>query len=239
MLKFGLQQDLGRVKGDHFRAYILFSSPLVLKILCTFCFPSFQSFSCEFHQCPFIISVSFSSITRKATQALASNTPGACEQISSFLPTSLPPVFSQTGEERQQALQAFTAQSFLGSSQHTIPGSGTGPSAHAFPSPASSSERKTKMKRGPRKNHNKKYRLKYLRLRKTARAMIFVSNILIENLWFPLTSLHMSFNIVNSDCYPQENAALCDEVAHLEEKFLRAKEERRSVEGFKLVISIV
>jgi len=26
---------------------------------------------------------------------------------------------------------------------------------------------------------------------------------------------------------PQENAALCDEVAHLEEKFLRAKEERR------------
>lgn len=62
---------------------------------------------------------------------------------------------------------------------------------------------------------------------------------LIENLWFPLTSLHMSFNIVNSDCYPQENAALCDEVAHLEEKFLRAKEERRSVEGFKLVISFV
>ncbi len=27
--------------------------------------------------------------------------------------------------------------------------------------------------------------------------------------------------------YPQENAALCDEIAHLEEKFLRAKEERR------------
>lgn len=25
----------------------------------------------------------------------------------------------------------------------------------------------------------------------------------------------------------QENAALCDEVAHLEEKFLKAKEERR------------
>uniref|UniRef100_A0A3B4ZFD8 Transforming growth factor beta regulator 1 n=1 Tax=Stegastes partitus TaxID=144197 RepID=A0A3B4ZFD8_9TELE len=58
-------------------------------------------------------------------------------------------------------------------------------------------QHKAKMKRGPRKNQNEKYRLKYLRLRKAARAMIF------------------------------ENASLCDEVAHLEEKFLRAKEERR------------
>ncbi|XP_068172621.1 transforming growth factor beta regulator 1 [Antennarius striatus] len=105
-----------------------------------------------------------------------------------------------TGEERQQALQAFTAQSFLGSSQQNSSsgsGSGSGSLAPAFPSPSSSSEHKPKMKRGQRKNQNEKYRLKYLRLRKMARAMIF------------------------------ENAALCDEVAHLEEKFLRAKEERR------------
>ncbi|XP_056297984.1 transforming growth factor beta regulator 1 isoform X2 [Pseudoliparis swirei] len=103
-----------------------------------------------------------------------------------------------TDEERQQALQAFTAQSFLGSPQHnTVSSSGSGTSAHAFPSPTSSSEHRTKMKRGPRKKQNEKYQLKYLRLRKAARAMIF------------------------------ENAALCDEVAHLEEKFLRAKEERR------------
>uniref|UniRef100_A0A8C5EJI3 Transforming growth factor beta regulator 1-like n=1 Tax=Gouania willdenowi TaxID=441366 RepID=A0A8C5EJI3_GOUWI len=54
-----------------------------------------------------------------------------------------------------------------------------------------------RIKRGLRKTQNEKYRLKYLRLRKAARAMIF------------------------------ENAALCDEVAHLEEKFLKAKEERR------------
>ncbi|XP_047450800.1 transforming growth factor beta regulator 1 isoform X2 [Mugil cephalus] len=107
-------------------------------------------------------------------------------------------MYRETDEERQQALQAFTAQSFLGSpQQNTISSSGSGVSVPAFPSPSSSSEHKAKMKRGPRKNQNEKYRLKYLRLRKAARAMIF------------------------------ENAALCDEVAHLEEKFLRAKEERR------------
>uniref|UniRef100_A0A672S267 Transforming growth factor beta regulator 1 n=1 Tax=Sinocyclocheilus grahami TaxID=75366 RepID=A0A672S267_SINGR len=50
---------------------------------------------------------------------------------------------------------------------------------------------------GPRKNQNEKYRLKYMRLRKAACAMIF------------------------------ENAALYDGIAHLEEKFVRAKEERR------------
>ncbi|CAF90838.1 unnamed protein product, partial [Tetraodon nigroviridis] len=64
-------------------------------------------------------------------------------------------------------------------------------------SPLSSSEHKTKMKRVARKTQNEKYRLKYLRLRKATRALVF------------------------------ENAALCDEVAHLEEKFLKAKEERR------------
>ncbi|XP_029922907.1 transforming growth factor beta regulator 1 [Myripristis murdjan] len=101
-----------------------------------------------------------------------------------------------SNEERQQALQAFSTQSFLGS-PHQTTSSGSAASVPAFPSPTSSAEHKTKMKRGPRKNQNEKYRLKYLRLRKAARAMIF------------------------------ENAALCDEVAHLEEKFLRAKEERR------------
>ncbi|XP_070761390.1 transforming growth factor beta regulator 1 isoform X1 [Enoplosus armatus] len=107
-------------------------------------------------------------------------------------------MYRETDEERQQALQAFTAQSFLGSpQQNTISSSGSGASAPALPSPTSSSEHKTKMKRGPRKSQNEKYRLKYLRLRKAARTMIF------------------------------ENAALCDEIAHLEEKFLRAKEERR------------
>nr|XP_019950837.1 PREDICTED: transforming growth factor beta regulator 1 isoform X1 [Paralichthys olivaceus]XP_019950838.1 PREDICTED: transforming growth factor beta regulator 1 isoform X1 [Paralichthys olivaceus]XP_019950839.1 PREDICTED: transforming growth factor beta regulator 1 isoform X1 [Paralichthys olivaceus] len=103
-----------------------------------------------------------------------------------------------TDEERQQALQAFTAQSFLSSpQQNTMSSSGSSASAAGFPSPASSSEHKAKAKRVSRKNQNEKYRLKYLRLRKAARAMIF------------------------------ENAAVCDEVAHLEEKFLRAKEERR------------
>ncbi|XP_034023871.1 transforming growth factor beta regulator 1 isoform X2 [Thalassophryne amazonica] len=103
-----------------------------------------------------------------------------------------------TDEERHQALQAFNAQSLLASSpQNTISNSCSGTSAPAFPSPTGSSDHKPKMKRAPRKKQNEKYRLKYIRLRKAARAMIF------------------------------ENAALCDEVAHLEEKFLRAKEERR------------
>lgn len=34
----------------------------------------------------------------------------------------------------------------------------------------------------------------------------------------------------------QENAALYDEIAHLEEKFVRAKEERRFVEFYSFVI---
>lgn len=102
-----------------------------------------------------------------------------------------------TDEERHQALQPFTTQSFLSSPHNTISSSGSGTSGPAFPSPASSSEHKVKTKRGQRKNQNEKYRLKYLRLRKAARTMIF------------------------------ENAALCDEIAHLEEKFVRAKEERR------------
>ncbi|XP_008306776.1 transforming growth factor beta regulator 1 isoform X2 [Cynoglossus semilaevis] len=106
-------------------------------------------------------------------------------------------MYRETDEERQQALQAFTAQSFLSSPQQNTGGSGSGSSATVFPSSTSSSEPRAKVKRGSRKNQNEKYRLKYLRLRKAARTMIF------------------------------ENAALCDEVAHLEEKFVRAKEERR------------
>lgn len=56
---------------------------------------------------------------------------------------------------------------------------------------------KARMKRLPKKSQNEKYRLKYLRLRKAAKATVF------------------------------ENAAICDEIARLEEKFLKAKEERR------------
>ncbi|KAL0973316.1 hypothetical protein UPYG_G00201860 [Umbra pygmaea] len=103
-----------------------------------------------------------------------------------------------TDDERQQALQSFTPQSFLGSPpQSTFSSSGSAASLPTFPSPTGLSETRTKSKKGPRKNQNEKYRLKYLRLRKAAQAMIF------------------------------ENAALCDEVAHLEDKFVRAKEERR------------
>ncbi|XP_055477712.1 transforming growth factor beta regulator 1 isoform X2 [Psammomys obesus] len=56
---------------------------------------------------------------------------------------------------------------------------------------------KARMKKFPRKSQNEKYRLKYLRLRRAAKATVF------------------------------ENAAICDEIARLEEKFLKAKEERR------------
>ncbi|KAK6296053.1 hypothetical protein J4Q44_G00337660 [Coregonus suidteri] len=104
-----------------------------------------------------------------------------------------------TDDEGQQALQSFTTQSFMASPpQSTFSSSGSAAaSLPPFPSPTGLSETRPKNKKGPRKNLNDKYRLKYLRLRKAARAMIF------------------------------ENAALCDEVAHLEEKFVRVKEERR------------
>ncbi|KAI1893448.1 hypothetical protein AGOR_G00123830 [Albula goreensis] len=103
-----------------------------------------------------------------------------------------------TDEERQQVLRSFVAPSFLGSpGQAAFSSSSSGTSLPPFPSPPGQSEPRPKSKKFLRKNQNEKYRLKYLRLRKAARAMIF------------------------------ENAALCDEVAHLEEKFIRAKEERR------------
>ncbi|XP_056467822.1 transforming growth factor beta regulator 1 isoform X2 [Gadus chalcogrammus] len=105
-------------------------------------------------------------------------------------------VFALLGDGEQQP--PFSGPSFLGSPpQTTASSSGSAASLPAFPSPTSSTEPRAKGRRGPRKNHSERYRLKYLRLRRAARAMIF------------------------------ENAALCDEVAHLEEKFLRAKEERR------------
>ncbi|XP_036894215.1 transforming growth factor beta regulator 1 [Sturnira hondurensis] len=66
------------------------------------------------------------------------------------------------------------------------------PSPRAAPQSA-----KARMKKPPKRSQNEKYRLKYLRLRKAAKATVF------------------------------ENAAICDEIARLEEKFLKAKEERR------------
>lgn len=132
-------------------------------------------------------------------------------------------VSSQTDEERQQALQAFAAQSFLGAAQHAASSSGSGSSVHVFSSPISALEHKTKLKRVPRKTQNEKYRLKYLRLRKAARTFVFVSEPILGE---PVCSHHL--RCFTSQCLcAQENAALCDEVAHLEEKFLKAKEERR------------
>ncbi|XP_059496391.1 transforming growth factor beta regulator 1 isoform X3 [Stegostoma tigrinum] len=58
-------------------------------------------------------------------------------------------------------------------------------------------ESKPKLKKVLKKTLNEKYRIKYLRLRKTVKTLIF------------------------------ENAALCDEIAYIEQKFIRTKEERR------------
>ncbi|KAM4704163.1 transforming growth factor beta regulator 1 [Rhinophrynus dorsalis] len=58
-------------------------------------------------------------------------------------------------------------------------------------------ELKSKNKKSTKRSHNEKYRLKCLRLRRTAKAMVF------------------------------ENAALSDEIARIEDKFIKAKEERR------------
>ncbi|XP_056622684.1 transforming growth factor beta regulator 1 isoform X2 [Triplophysa dalaica] len=99
-------------------------------------------------------------------------------------------MYRETDEERQQALQSFSAQS-------TFSSSGSGSSLGPVPSPTSHPEPRPKVKKAPRKSQNEKYRLKNIHLRKAARNMIF------------------------------ENAALYDEIAHLEEKFVRAKEERR------------
>ncbi|KAE8623834.1 hypothetical protein XENTR_v10005752 [Xenopus tropicalis] len=58
-------------------------------------------------------------------------------------------------------------------------------------------ELKVRNKKSTKKSHKEKYRLKCLRLRRVAKDMVF------------------------------ENAALCDEIARTEDKFIRAKEERR------------
>ncbi|XP_043936785.1 transforming growth factor beta regulator 1 isoform X2 [Protopterus annectens] len=80
-------------------------------------------------------------------------------------------------------------------SAYSSPGSMT--NLDRFSSASSYQESKPKMRKTLRKSQNEKYRIKYLRLRKAAKAMIF------------------------------ENASLCDEIARIEEKFVRAKEERR------------
>lgn len=93
-------------------------------------------------------------------------------------PLSLVSRHSQTDDEGQQALQSFTTQSFMGSPpQSTFSSSGSAASLPPFPSPTGLSETRPKTKKGPRKNQNEKYRLKYLRLRKAALAMIFVSTL--------------------------------------------------------------
>ncbi|XP_069494389.1 transforming growth factor beta regulator 1 [Ambystoma mexicanum] len=66
-----------------------------------------------------------------------------------------------------------------------------------FPALSDPQDTKPKMRKLLKKSQNEKYRIKYLRLRKVAKAMVF------------------------------ENAAVCDEAARLEEKFVTVKEERR------------
>lgn len=159
-----------------------------------------QLFKCKLHQCYFTVYIFI------LTHHPEGNTSISLRYLwntwTDLCVVSPPSVSSQTDEERQQALQAFTAQSFLGSpQQNTMSSSGSGASAPAFPSPTSSSEHKTKMKRGQRKNQNEKYRFKYLRLRKAARAMIFVSKLLIlvklwlVLLWVSSHILHMWYDI--------------------------------------------
>ncbi|XP_061917856.1 uncharacterized protein LOC133659137 [Entelurus aequoreus] len=106
-------------------------------------------------------------------------------------------MYRESNDEHQQALQAFSAKAFLGPAQQNPASGQSGGSTTTTATPFPASENKARMKKGARKKLNEKYRLKYLRLRKAARAMIF------------------------------ENAALHDEVAHIEEKFVRAKEERQ------------
>ncbi|XP_064424774.1 transforming growth factor beta regulator 1 isoform X2 [Latimeria chalumnae] len=107
-------------------------------------------------------------------------------------------MYRETSEERKQASRAGPPQAFLppqSQAGYSSPGC-LDQFAH-FPSTSAFPEAKPKIKKGMKKNQNEKYRIKYLKLRKAAKTMIF------------------------------ENAALCDEIARLEEKFVRAKEERR------------
>ncbi len=110
----------------------------------------------------------------------------------------------QTDEERQNALQAFSAQS-------TFSGSGSGSSMGPLPSPTSHSESRPKVRKGPRKNQNEKYRLKYMRLRKAARAIVFVSKI------------YLSFYIKNYG--GRESSTRCNFRKHMQIEKARANQE--------------
>ncbi|XP_067828870.1 transforming growth factor beta regulator 1 isoform X2 [Heptranchias perlo] len=104
-----------------------------------------------------------------------------------------------TEKERQQLLQTYPAQPFLVPVTHPpeYPNPQLMDHLSNFPSPSIFQESKPKLKKVLKKTLNEKYRIKYLRLRKTIKALIF------------------------------ENAALCDEIAYIEQKFVRTKEERR------------
>uniref|UniRef100_UPI00398EC0A9 transforming growth factor beta regulator 1 isoform X2 n=1 Tax=Pristiophorus japonicus TaxID=55135 RepID=UPI00398EC0A9 len=104
-----------------------------------------------------------------------------------------------TEKERQQLLQTYPAQPFLVPVTHPpeYPNPQLMDHLSNFPSPSIFQESKPKLKKVLKKTLNEKYRIKYLRLRKTVKALIF------------------------------ENAALCDEIAYIEQKFVRTKEERR------------
>ncbi|GCC25456.1 hypothetical protein chiPu_0003866 [Chiloscyllium punctatum] len=104
-----------------------------------------------------------------------------------------------TEKERQQLLQTYPAQPFLVPVTHPpeYPNPQLMDHLSNFPSPSIFQESKPKLKKVLKKTLNEKYRIKYLRLRKTVKTLIF------------------------------ENAALCDEIAYVEQKFIRTKEERR------------
>ncbi|XP_059496392.1 transforming growth factor beta regulator 1 isoform X4 [Stegostoma tigrinum] len=105
-----------------------------------------------------------------------------------------------TEKERQQLLQTYPAQPFLVPATHPpeYPNPQLMDHLSNFPSPSIFQESKPKLKKVLKKTLNEKYRIKYLRLRKTVKTLIF------------------------------ENAALCDEIAYIEQKFIRTKEERRT-----------
>ncbi|XP_078386660.1 transforming growth factor beta regulator 1 isoform X2 [Cetorhinus maximus] len=104
-----------------------------------------------------------------------------------------------TEKERQQLLQSYPTQPFLVPVTHPpeYPNPQLMDHLSNFPSPAIFQESKPKLKKVLKKTLNEKYKIKYLRLRKTVKALIF------------------------------ENAALCDEIAYIEQKFIQTKEERR------------
>ncbi|XP_069741951.1 transforming growth factor beta regulator 1 isoform X2 [Narcine bancroftii] len=105
----------------------------------------------------------------------------------------------QMEKDHHQLLQTYTAQPFLVPVTHPteFPRPPLMDHLSDFPSPSMFQDSKPKLKKILKKALNEKYRVKYLRLRKSVKALIF------------------------------ENAALCDEIAYMELKFFRTKEERR------------